>query len=158
MEKILGAQKATKIAKNLKKAGNKIVLAGGCFDLLHSGHILFLRKAKEQGDILFLLLESDESVRKLKGEARPINTQNIRAKTLSKLPCIDYIIKLSKLPTDSDYDRLIAQLEPDVIAVTRGEPNLDRRIEQAKKAGGIVKSVTRRTKHSTKDLARSFQK
>ena len=149
--KTLTPDEAENIAQTAQMNGKKIVLAGGCFDILHLGHILFLKKAKQQGDLLFLFLESDENIKRLKGSNRPINTQDDRARALSALPSVDYIIKLPKLPTDKDYDRLIAQIKPDVIAVTEEDPNLAKREDQASRVGGKVKSVTRRTKYSTTD-------
>ena len=149
--KTLTPDEAENIAQTAQMNGKKIVLAGGCFDILHLGHILFLKKAKQQGDLLFLFLESDENIKRLKGSNRPINTRDDRARALSALPSVDYIIKLPKLPTDKDYDRLIAQIKPDVIAVTEEDPNLAKREDQASRVGGKVKSVTRRTKYSTTD-------
>ena len=63
----------------------KIVLVGGCFDILHLGHVVFLEKAKKEGDVLVVLLESDEKVRFLKGKGRPVHTQSERAEILSAL-------------------------------------------------------------------------
>ena len=151
MGKVVTPKQAIKIANKFKHEDKAIVLAGGCFDILHLGHILFLKKAKQQGDLLFLFLESDENIKRLKGSNRPINTRDDRARALSTLPSVDYIIKLPKLPTDKDYDRLIAQIKPDVIAVTEEDPNLAKREDQASRVGGKVKSVTRRTKYSTTD-------
>ena len=65
-EKILTTEQAIKVAKQIQARGSKIVLAGGCFDILHLGHITFLEKAKAQGDMLFILLESDENIKKSK--------------------------------------------------------------------------------------------
>ena len=151
LDKILDIKQAIEISGKIRRGGKLIVLAGGCFDILHKGHLLFLRNARDQGDVLFLFLESDENVKRLKGDDRPINSQEVRAKALSNLPFVDYVIKLSKLPTDKYYDRLIAQIKPDVIAVTEEDPNLAKREDQASRVGGKVKSVTRRTKYSTTD-------
>lgn len=153
LNKLLSPAQVKKTAEKHRSMKKRIVLIGGCFDILHAGHIKFLEKAKDQGDILFLLLESDQSVKKLKGEKRPINTQKDRAYVLSALSSIDYVVMLSKLPTDKDYDRLIAQIRPDVIALTHGDPNLKRRADQAKKVGAKVKNVSPRTEHSTEKLA-----
>ncbi len=158
MGKAVTPKQAIKIAYKLRQGGKIIVLSGGCFDILHEGHLLFLENAKRQGDTLFIFLESDENVRRLKGEDRPINSQEIRAQNLSALSVVDFIVKLPKLPKDSDYDRLIAHIRPSIIAITEGDPNLDKRKKQAEMAEGIVKSVTRRTEHSTTKFARSFKK
>ena len=158
LDKILDIKQAIEISGKIRRGGKLIVLAGGCFDILHKGHLLFLRNARDQGDVLFLFLESDESVKRLKGDDRPINSQEVRAKALSNLPFVDYVIKLSKLPTDKYYDRLIAHIRPSIIAVTEDDPNLEQRKKQAETAGGIVKSVTRRTDHSTTEFARLLKK
>ncbi|MGH9548246.1 MAG: D-glycero-beta-D-manno-heptose 1-phosphate adenylyltransferase, partial [Terriglobales bacterium] len=75
----------------LRRLGQRIVTTNGCFDILHVGHIRFLKAAKEQGDVLALGLNSDASVRRLKGESRPINNENDRAEVLAALACVDFI-------------------------------------------------------------------
>jgi len=99
-------RKITEVVQNIKKQHKKIVLVGGCFDILHPGHVIFLEKAKKVGDILFVLLESDEKVKKIKGANRPIHNQKMRAKVLSVLCCVDYIVMLPFLKSDTDYDKL----------------------------------------------------
>ena len=74
-----------------------IVLVGGCFDIVHLGHLIFLEKAKAKGDILIVLLESDENIRKNKGQNRPINNQEDRALFLSKLKMVDKLDILQSL-------------------------------------------------------------
>ena len=71
-----------------------VVLAGGCFDIIHLAHIKFLKLAKEKGQFLALLLESDENIKQMKGKDRPVNNQITRAENLSKLGFVDYIILL----------------------------------------------------------------
>jgi rfaE bifunctional protein nucleotidyltransferase chain/domain len=100
------------------------VLVGGCFDLLHKGHISFLKKAKKAGDKLVVLLESDEKIKKLKGESRPVQIQEVRAKALSGLGFVDEIIKLPFMDSDKDYDELVKKIKPDIIAVTEGYPGI----------------------------------
>src|SRR3990172_9001991 len=72
-ERVFSPERAIKIAEELNQKGKRIVLVGGCFDIIHKGHILFLKKAKDEGDFLFVFLESDKKVRELKGYGRPIN-------------------------------------------------------------------------------------
>jgi glycerol-3-phosphate cytidylyltransferase len=81
-----------KLSDKLKSEGKTIVFTNGCFDILHSGHVFYLQKAKQQGDILILGLNSDASVRRLKGEKRPVNSENDRAIVISELKSIDYVI------------------------------------------------------------------
>jgi len=81
-----------KIASKLHNQGKKIVFTNGCFDILHIGHVKYLEEAKSYGDILILGLNADSSVRKLKGQTRPINTQNDRAYILASLESVDYVV------------------------------------------------------------------
>lgn len=144
IKKLITVSKAVNFVFKLKQQGKKVVLAGGCFDILHAGHIAFLEKAKKSGDVLFLLLESDQAIRKLKGKKRPINKQSIRAKILSAVEFVDFIILLPKPFTTNDYQGLVKKLEPDVIAVTAGDPNLKEKKFQAKEVGGVVKVVLKK--------------
>src|SRR5664279_2300284 len=111
MKRIVNTEQAIKISKKLKREGKKLVLTGGCFDILHVGHIKFLTAAKKRGDVLFILLESDKNVEKFKGENRPINSQGERATVLSSLRPVDYVIILEEMRTNSDYDKLIINLK-----------------------------------------------
>jgi D-beta-D-heptose 7-phosphate kinase/D-beta-D-heptose 1-phosphate adenosyltransferase len=77
--------------ERLRKAGKRIVTTNGCFDLLHVGHTRFLKAAKQLGDVLAVGLNSDDSVRKLKGAERPINNENDRAEILASLGCVDFV-------------------------------------------------------------------
>ncbi len=95
----------------LKKLGKKIVFTNGCFDILHRGHVSYLDIAKSYGDVLILGLNSDASVRALKGESRPINSEEDRAFVLSALESVDFITIFSD---DTPYE-LIKLLEPDVL-------------------------------------------
>jgi rfaE bifunctional protein nucleotidyltransferase chain/domain len=75
----------------LKAEGKKVVTTNGCFDLLHVGHVRFLKAARALGDVLIVGLNTDRSVRKLKGEKRPIQSEDDRAEILSSLGCVDYV-------------------------------------------------------------------
>jgi rfaE bifunctional protein nucleotidyltransferase chain/domain len=99
----------------------KLVIVGGCFDLLHLGHIVFLQKAKEQGEVLLVLLESDQTIQRLKGKNRPIHTQEVRAQILAELKSVDYVLNLPPIDSDQEYDRLLVALHPSVIATTQGD-------------------------------------
>lgn len=117
MGKILKAEEITSVKKN-KKPNDTIVLVGGCFDILHSGHLYFLKQAKKQGTSLVLLLAGDEYIRKLKGKDRPINTQSVRANILSSVLSVDYVILLDNIKSDYDWPHLVKMIQPDIIAVT----------------------------------------
>ncbi|OGH06307.1 MAG: hypothetical protein A2171_00915 [Candidatus Levybacteria bacterium RBG_13_35_9] len=139
MIKIVSPKKAVEISKSLKN--KSIVLAGGCFDILHIGHIQFLKNAKKRGDILFILLESDSNVKKLKGSGRPINSQEDRAQILSSMEYVDYIVLLPNMTKNTDYDKLVYGLNPDVIAVTQNSPQIIHNLRQAKKINAKVMQV-----------------
>src|SRR3989344_3259410 len=119
MNRIIKPKEAIRISKKLRDKEKSIVLVGGCFDILHLGHIKFLESAKKLGDILFVLLESDESVLGLKGKDRPINNQIERAQVLSSLSIVDYVVLLPLMKTDRDYDKLITYIKPAFIATTK---------------------------------------
>lgn len=91
MNKIKSKEEIKNIAENLKKEGKTIVTCNGCFDILHIGHIKFLKEAKEQGDTLIVGINSDQSVKENKGAERPINNEDNRAQILSALEMVDYI-------------------------------------------------------------------
>lgn len=139
--KILTTEQGVEVAKQIKTQGKKIVLVGGCFDILHIGHIAFLEKAKEQGDVLIIFLESDENIKKTKGPARPVNTQDDRAKILASLSIVDYVIKLSEITDNTNYDNLVIQLKPAIIATTAGDANRSHKERQAEKIGAKVVDV-----------------
>lgn len=127
--------------RNLTK-DNSTVLVGGCFDILHYGHIIFLEKAKREGDYLLVLLESDEKIKILKGKRRPIHTQIDRAKVLSGVKFVDFIILLPYLKTKSDYDKVVKKISPDVIAATYGINDAHHK-RAAKLIGAKFKYVTK---------------
>ncbi len=120
----------------------KTVLVGGCFDVLHPGHIIFLRKAKEQGDYLIVLLESDKKIKELKGKNRPFFNQKERAAVLMGVRFVDKVIPLPYLKTDEDYEKVIKKLKPDVIAATKGASDNYHKERIAKLVGAKVKYVT----------------
>lgn len=100
-----------KIVRRLKKQKKKIVFTNGCFDLLHAGHITLLRKAKSFGDVLVVGLNTDRSVRKLKGKGRPVVPEKDRALVLSALRDVDFVVFFPE-PTPL---KLIQILSPDVL-------------------------------------------
>lgn len=108
---IVTLNKLKKIIKNLKKNNKKIVFTNGCFDIIHLGHIKLLKKAKSLGDILVVGLNTDESVRKLKGPNRPINPQRDRAEILDSIKYVDYVVLFNE---DTPY-KLITEIKPDIV-------------------------------------------
>lgn len=151
MKKIIDYDDLPKHIPHIKSQG-KLVLIGGVFDILHPGHLAFLQAAKEQGATLLVMLESDESVRKTKGEKRPINPQGVRAQNLSGVVDVDYVLLLPHLKNDLEYYTLVKSIQPDIIAVTASDPAYNKKSEQAKMVGGKIIEVIRRLPHSTTDL------
>lgn len=121
-----------------------LVLVGGCFDVLHPGHIVFLQKAKKAGSHLLVLLESDQKIRQLKGAGRPVHTQKERAKNLSAIKAVDFIVCLPWLKSDSEYDELISKIKPDIIAATKGDTGIEHKKRIAKKVGAKLVYVTKK--------------
>ena len=95
----------------LRKAGKRIAFTNGCFDILHAGHVHYLRQARATGDVLVLGLNTDASIRRLKGEGRPVNHETDRAAVLSELQSVDYIV----LFDDDTPRKLIAAVKPDTL-------------------------------------------
>lgn len=99
------------VIRGLKASGKRIVFTNGCFDLLHYGHVLYLTKAKARGDILIVALNSDFSVRRIKGKARPINSEKDRAGVLAALESVDYVVIFKE---DTPL-KTIKILKPDIL-------------------------------------------
>lgn len=123
------------ICTELHEQGKTIVLATGFFDLLHAEHIKFLAKARAQGDILVVAVESDERARLTKGEGRPIETQVVRCQKV--LAYSDYVVAL---PPDFDhfeaYDSLMAAIKPNVYAVSSHTDHIKSKTFLVEKYGG----------------------
>ncbi|MGC8941284.1 MAG: D-glycero-beta-D-manno-heptose 1-phosphate adenylyltransferase [Sulfurihydrogenibium sp.] len=99
------------IIEKVRKEGKKIVFTNGCFDIIHAGHVDYLEKAKSLGDFLVVGLNSDDSVRRLKGKDRPVNPQEHRKKVLSALKPVDLVIIFD----EDTPERLIKEIKPDVL-------------------------------------------
>ena len=108
---ILKTTQAQSIILNLKKNDKSIVFSNGCFDIIHEGHLSLLKAAKELGDFLIIGLNSDSSVKALKGPTRPINNENTRAKNLLKYDFVDAITIFSEITPK----KLIDELHPDIL-------------------------------------------
>ena len=139
----------TYLVKNLRKQNKKIVFTNGCFDIIHAGHVQYLQEAKALGDILVIGLNSDASVKRLKGAERPVNNQNDRAIVLSALKSVDYIVVFDE---DTPYD-LIKQIKPDILV--KGGDWPENKIvghDIVKANGGIVKSLSFRPGNSSTSI------
>ncbi len=107
MNKLRSFKEIKGIVGQLKKEDKKIVFTNGCFDILHLGHIRYLREAKRLGDILIIGLNSDHSVRSLKGSDRPLVKEKDRAEILSALEMVDYIVIFNELTPKNLIDKII---------------------------------------------------
>lgn len=135
----------------------KKVLVGGCFDFIHIGHIYFLEEAKKLGDRLVVLLESDETIRRLKGKHRPIHTQRQRKKMLLAIKYVDEVISIPPLKTDKEYFDVIQNLHPDIIAFTEGDPILTKKMKQAELIGARAVVIPRIPNISSTSLAKNLK-
>ncbi|HEY3102797.1 MAG TPA: D-glycero-beta-D-manno-heptose 1-phosphate adenylyltransferase [Pyrinomonadaceae bacterium] len=124
--------------KRLRDAGKKLVFTNGVFDLLHVGHVRYLQQARQLGDALVVAVNSDRTVRELKGESRPLMNENDRAEILAALESVDYVTIFD----DISPRTLIAELLPDVL-VKGGDYALDQihGREEVEAAGGRVVSL-----------------
>lgn len=112
MKKLYKLSQLAKIIQEHKKGGQKIVLANGCFDLIHVGHIRYLKESKKKGDVLVLALNSDSSIRNLKGEGRPILNQIERVEITSSFYFVDYITFFD----EPNVEKALLALKPDIHA------------------------------------------
>ena len=133
----------------LKSKGNRIVFTNDCFDILHPGHTRYLYGARELGDYLIVAVNSDTSVRAIKGDDRPVQPQEVRTEMLAALGCVDGVVVFD----EEDPLKVIQYLMPDVL-VKGGDWPEDQIIgaDVVKGAGGEVKSIPFVTGYSTTDL------
>jgi len=138
MSKIVDKQALLEARGKMKQAGKQLVFTNGCFDLIHAGHVRYLAQARALGDVLVVALNSDRSVRALKGEGRPILNEQERLEVIAALEAVDYVIVF-----DEETPReLIAALLPDVL-VKGGDWPLDQIVgrDEVEAAGGKVLSL-----------------
>ena len=132
---ILDREELRRVRAGLRAAGRRLVFTNGCFDILHVGHVRYLQHARGEGDALLVAINSDRSVRALKGEGRPVVSEGERAEVLAALGVVDFVTVF-----DEDSPRaLIAELLPDVL-VKGGDYALDEihGREEVERAGGRV--------------------
>ena len=137
-DKILSLEKLLGVRKGLRAAGRHVVFTNGVFDLLHVGHVRYLQEARSLGDALVVGINSDRTVRELKGAERPVTNESERAEILAAVRCVDYVTVFDDISPRS----LIAQLLPDVL-VKGGDWGLDQihGREEVEAAGGKVMSL-----------------
>ncbi len=143
-----------KIRKKLKEENKKVVFTNGCFDILHAGHVDYIEKAKEMGDILIVGLNSDSSVKRIKGEKRPIVPENERAFIIASLKSVDFVILFNE---DTPYE-LIKALVPDTL-VKGDDWNIENVVGKdiVEKNGGDVKTIKFVNFQSTTNIIKTIQ-
>lgn len=151
---ILTLQEALSKALLRKKQKKTIVLVGGCFDILHIGHVRFLEQAKKMADILMVFLESNRKTKQLKGNNRPFFNQQERAYTLASLLSVDYVVLLPFITTNAEYTNLINQIRPNIIAVTANDRILAMKKRQTEAVGGKLKIIPYLKTYSSSKLAK----
>ncbi len=149
MAALVGLEEAERLASAWRRAGKRIVLANGCFDLLHVGHVRYLQAARALGDVLVVGLNSDAAVRRLKGPGRPLMPVAERAEVLGALSAVDAVVVF-----DADTaEVLVSRLRPDVHAKgTDYTADTVPEREAVTAAGGRVAIAGDPKHHSTKDL------
>lgn len=148
-EKIAPLNKLINIVKKLRKDNKKIVTTNGVFDILHIGHIRYLKKAKELGNALIVAVNSDESVKKIKGPRRPINNEHNRAEALAALEFVDYVIIFN----EENPIKLLTAIRPD-IHVKGGDYKISQIIERkiVEANNGQIVLLPKVKGYSTSDL------
>lgn len=154
MPKILTPSTLRRRLERVRRDGKRIVFTNGCFDLIHPGHIRYLRAAKRLGDVMVVALNSDNSVRRLKGPGRPLVAQRDRCEVVAALEMVDYVTVFS---ADTPYE-LIKTLAPDVL-VKGGDWKPDQIVgaDLVRARGGVVRSLPFARGYSTTKLVRKAE-
>jgi len=141
------------IRKHLKAENKKVVFTNGCFDVLHAGHVDYLNKAKAAGDVLILALNSDASVKRIKGDSRPIVCQEERAFILSNLKAVDYVT----LFEEDTPQEIISELIPDIL-IKGADWAIDKIVgrDVVEANGGEVKTISFVTDQSTTNIIQTI--
>lgn len=149
MSKLYSINELKEIRARLRGENKKVVFTNGCFDILHPGHVDYLNKSKETGDILIVALNSDESVKRIKGNKRPILTLHERAFIIGNLKAVDFVTSFK----EDTPEQIIKELIPDILI--KGEDwDLDKIVgrETVEANGGEVKRIKFVSGRSTTDI------
>jgi D-glycero-beta-D-manno-heptose 1-phosphate adenylyltransferase len=151
--KIKRLEELKEIVSQLHAAGQKVVFANGCFDLIHAGHVRYLENARALGNVLILGINSDASVAVLKGRGRPLQSQAERAEILAAFECVDYVLVFDALTVDG----VLNELQPDIHAkgTDYSEESVPER-ETVRAYGGQVAIAGDPKDHSTRDLIQAI--
>lgn len=149
MKTLLSLEEFLKIRKKIKEEGKKLVFTNGVFDIIHRGHVDYLNRAKALGDYLVVALNSDESVKRLKGEERPINKLEDRAFVLANLKAVDFVVSFEE---DTPFE-IISAIVPDVL-VKGGDWKIDQIVGRdiVEANGGKVYSLPYVENYSTTNI------
>ncbi len=140
--------------REVRLQGEKVVMTNGCFDILHAGHVEYLQKARALGDRLIVAVNSDESVKRLKGENRPVVNLQFRMEVLAALSCVDWVVAFN----EDTPERIISELLPDILV--KGADYEIHEIAGAKEVlavGGEVKTITLKPNHSSSSIIHKIQ-
>ena len=153
--KILTLNAAVERVSELKREGKRVVFTNGCFDLIHPGHTRYLAEARKLGDVLLVAVNSNRSVRELKGPGRPVFPENERAEILAALACVDYVTIFDELTPGE----IIARMLPQVL-VKGGNWPADQIVgrEEVETAGGKVVLIPVIAGYSTSSLVEAAAK
>lgn len=153
--KIIGIDELRAVITDARQKGKRVVFANGCFDTLHVGHVRYLQGATDEGELLVVGVNSDGSVRQLKGPGRPILDEQARAQLVASLRCVDFVI----LFPEANVERLLQELHPDVHA--KGTDYTAETVPEravARRLGIRVAIVGDPKSHSTRGLLESIRK
>lgn len=155
--KIVTLLQAQELIRRAKSLGQEVILATGAFDVIHTGHVRFLKNAKEHGDVLFVGLDSDENVRRNKGANRPLNGINDRLHVIAALDSVDFVFDLDDILNyeahDASADRL-RFLKPTKLALAFGDPftEIRKKVAEANGVEGCLVGAIWKEHSSTKLL------
>ncbi len=155
MGKVVKREDIPVLLKQLRAENKTIVTTNGCFDILHVGHVRYLQKTKTFADVLVVCLNSDVSVKKIKGPDRPVNNENDRAEILCALSCVDYVV----LFDESSPENLLCEIKPDVH--TKGADYTIETLPEAKAimaAGGRIEFISFVEGKSTTSIIEKMRK
>ncbi|RPJ59975.1 MAG: D-glycero-beta-D-manno-heptose 1-phosphate adenylyltransferase [Acidobacteria bacterium] len=152
--KIKSRSQLKHLLQHLRSEGRRIVFTNGCFDLLHPGHIRYLEKARAEGDLLVVALNSDSSVRRIKGAERPIQNEDERSEVIAGLQCVDFVTLFDE---ETPFE-IIDELLPDVL-VKGGDWPIDQIVgrETVEAHDGKVISIAFETGHSTSNIIKRIK-
>ena len=155
MGKILGLTKLVPIRRKLRRIGKTVVFTNGTFDIIHRGHVEYLSRAKKMGDVLMVGLNTDASIRRIKGKGRPINTNGDRAAVLGALSPVDYVCFFGE---DTPY-KIISRLKPDVL-VKGADWSVDAIVGRdiVERNGGSVRTIRLTRGRSTTNIIERIMK